>query len=236
MTGNPGRRCGGFLRRTRRPGMGCAAAWLTGAAVVAALWIPAGAVAQVTPDSLAAPVPLAGGLSGFAGGEPAEERPIEGVTPRGALLRSFLVPGWGQAATGSPGRGGFYFLAGSGSAWMLAKTQGQLRFAADVRRTVEAETRARLAGEGVPADSIPILLDDDEAVVSARNLEEARKSQREDWIALGLFVLLLGGVDAFVSAHLQDFPEPLTVEPVPGPGGTRLEIGVSIPLGRSGGG
>lgn len=197
---------------------------------------PGEASGQVTPDSLAAPVPLAGGLAGFAGGEPREERAIDGITPRGALLRSFLIPGWGQAATGSPGRGGFYLLAEAGSMWMLVKTQGHLRFAADVRRAVEQETRARLVARGVPADSIRLRVDADEGVLAARGLEESRKQQREDWVALGLFVLLLGGVDAFVSAHLQDFPEPLTVEPVIGETGTRLEVGVSIPWRGPGGG
>lgn len=197
---------------------------------------PGEAIAQATPDSLAAPVPLAGGLAGFAGGEPAEERAVDGVTPRGALLRSFLIPGWGQAATGSPGRGGFYLLAEAGSMWMLVKTQGHLRFAADVRRAVEHDTRARLVAQGVPADSIRLRLDADEAVLSARGLEESRKQQREDWVALGLFVLLLGGVDAFVSAHLQDFPEPLTVEPVVGDRGARLEVGISLPWRGPGGG
>lgn len=217
--------------------------WLRtgGVASILALALVAGgfpgeASGQVTPDSLAAPVPLAGGLAGFAGGEPPEERAIEGVTPRGALLRSFLIPGWGQAATGSPGRGGFYLLAEAGSMWMLVKTQGHLRFAADVRRAVEQETRARLVAQGVPADSIRLRVDADEGVLAARGLEESRKQQREDWVALGLFVLLLGGVDAFVSAHLQDFPEPLTVEPVIGETGTRLEVGVSIPWRGPGGG
>jgi hypothetical protein len=206
------------------------------ALALAVLGNPPQAGAQVTPDSITAPVPLAGGLAGFAGGEPPADRTIDGVTPRGALLRSFLIPGWGQAATGSPGRGGFFLLAEAGSLWMLAKTQGQLRFAADVRRAVESEATARFLAEGVSADSVPLLLDADEGVEAARGLEGARKRQREDWVALGLFVLLLGGVDAFVSAHLQDFPEPLTVEPVVGDRGTRLEVGVSLPWRGPGGG
>lgn len=205
------------------------------AGVALLLALPHGGQGQVRPDSLAAPVPLAGGLAGFAGGEPAEERPVEGISPRGALLRSFLIPGWGQAATGSPGRGGFYLLAEAGSIWMLTKTAGHLSFATSVRRTVERETEQRLLAAGIRPDSIPLLMDGDEGVVSARSLEESRRQQREDWLALGLFVLLLGGVDAFVSAHLQDFPEPLTVEPVAGETGMRLEVGVSIPWRGPGG-
>ncbi len=70
-------------------------------------------------------------------------------------------------------------------------------------------------------------LDEDAQVVRARGLVTAREGQREDWLAVGLFFLLISGVDAFVSAHLQDFPEPLTIEPSPDVGG--LELTVRIP-------
>jgi len=43
-------------------------------------------------------------------------------SPGGAFLRSVLVPGWGQAASGSYGRAAFYFLAQAGNVWMAYKT------------------------------------------------------------------------------------------------------------------
>ncbi|RMH19573.1 MAG: hypothetical protein D6701_04835, partial [Gemmatimonadetes bacterium] len=46
------------------------------------------------------------------------------VSPGTAFLRSLLVPGWGQASVGSVGRGAFYFVTESASAWMIVKTLG----------------------------------------------------------------------------------------------------------------
>jgi hypothetical protein len=195
--------------------------------LVLLLWILPGPLqGQQPPDSVAAaPLPPAPAVS--AGDSVPVPREI---TPRGALIRSLLVPGWGHAVTGSYTRAGFYLTAQAGNVWMLAKTGGHLSWAGRVERAVEAETEARLAGQGVPRDSIPARVRADPGVIQARNLVEARRSQREDWIALGLFFILIGGVDAFVSAHLQDFPEPLTVEPVGVPGGGfGLEVGVRIP-------
>lgn len=183
------------------------------------------AAAQLPPDSVVmVPLELAGDSS-EAGYDD------DGMTtPRGALIRSLVIPGWGHASTGSYTRAGFYLTAQAGNAWMLSKTAGHLSWANRVLSVVEAETEAAMEDLGVPADSIPIRLEADPSVEQARNLVEARRSQREDWIALTLFFILIGGVDAFVSAHLQDFPEPLTVEPVGTPGGGMgLEVGVRIP-------
>lgn len=189
-----------------------------------ALLVASPASGQDPPDSTVV-VPLAVAGDSVRPGQDGNE-----VSPRGALLRSLAVPGWGHAATGSYTRAGFYLTAQAGNAWMLAKTSSHLSWANRVLTAVEAETEVLLREQGVPADSIPILLEADPAVEQARNLVEARRSQREDWIALTLFFILIGGVDAFVSAHLQDFPEPLTVEPVARPGGEMgLEVGVRIP-------
>jgi hypothetical protein len=188
---------------------------------------------QLPPDSTAVVIPLEVAGDGVDAGP----RQDEVITPRGALIRSLVIPGWGHAATGSYTRAGFYLTAQAGNAWMLAKTSGQLSWANRVLTAREAETRALLLDQGVPADSIPLLLETDPGVEQARNLVEARRSQREDWIALALFFILIGGVDAFVSAHLQDFPEPLTVEPVGSPGGGMgLEVGVRVPWRGPGGG
>ncbi len=39
-----------------------------------------------------------------------------------AFARSMVIPGWGQAVVGSPGRGAFYFTVQSLSVWMILKT------------------------------------------------------------------------------------------------------------------
>jgi hypothetical protein len=48
------------------------------------------------------------------------------VSPLGAFARSFVVPGWGQAAVDKPVRGGVYFLAEAASLFMVFKTQAKL--------------------------------------------------------------------------------------------------------------
>jgi hypothetical protein len=182
-------------------------------------------------DPLPNPIPLAGGLGGFAGGAaPAEETPAEGITPRGALWRSALIPGWGQAVTGAPVRAAFFLTTQAGNAWMLAKTQGQLSWATRVLEGVEQDATLRFLADGAePGPELERRVRTDAAVAEARGLRDARQGQREDWIALTAFFVLMGGIDAFVSGHLQNFPEPLTVDLLPGEGGERLEVGFSIP-------
>jgi hypothetical protein len=46
-------------------------------------------------------------------------------------------------------------------------------------------------------------------------------------MALGIFFLFLGGADAYVSAHLADFPGAVEVNAAPGGG---MEMAVSVPV------
>ena len=146
----------------------------------------------------------------------AEAAPADTVNARrsynagGAFLRSLLVPGWGQAAVGSPNRGGFYFAVEGISAWMILKTsriQGDAERILDLRRA-EAEARIVAEGETDPF-RIERQVEEDEVVEEATELFELRTQQKEDWVAFALFMLFLGGADAFVAAHLADFPEAL---------------------------
>ena len=131
----------------------------------------------------------------------------------GAFLRSVLIPGWGQAAVGSPNRGGFYFAVESMNLWMILKTSKTLRSARNILSLRREQAEARILDEGF-ADNIDIksLVDQDPGVQDAEELVETRSQQKEDWIALGIFFLVLGGADAFVAAHLADFPEPLEIK------------------------
>ena len=150
------------------------------------------------------------------------------ASPAGAFVRSLVVPGWGQVAAGSPERGTFYFTIESLSLWMILKTSKTLESAKDIVALRRLEAEERLMAEGLvdPAD-LPAAIDADPAVSSASNLEQIRGQQREDWIAFGVFFLLLGGADAFVAAHLADFPEPLetAIRPLPDLG---VEIGFRL--------
>jgi len=161
--------------------------------------------------------------------EPSPEKvEPEGISPRGAFIRSSLVPGWGHAEVGALVRGAFYFTIEATTAFMVFKTQTRITRTRNRLEMREAVVTARLEAEGV-TDPLEIegALAQDPEVEDLRALEETRAGQRDDWIALGLFFMLIGGVDAYVSAHLADFPAALVIEPTPAGG---VEIGLSLPV------
>jgi hypothetical protein len=101
---------------------------------------------------------------------------------------------------------------------MILKSNQLLGSASDILDMRRLDASERLMADPMidPID-LPTLLEADLGVVSALQLEEIRRQQREDWIAFALFFLLLGGADAFVATHLADFPEPLetVIRPLP---------------------
>jgi hypothetical protein len=145
-------------------------------------------------------------------------------------LRSMVIPGWGQAVAGAPTRGAFYFTVQSLSVWMILKTSKTVASAGDIHRMRRRDARERLSADPMvdPAD-LPAAIDADPGVVSALELKQIRRQQREDWVTFGVFFLLLGGADAFVAAHLADFPDPLEVgiRPLPDMG---VELAFSVAL------
>ncbi|MCY4572030.1 MAG: hypothetical protein OXF01_04440 [Gemmatimonadetes bacterium] len=195
----------------------------TGASLcAAALWLLAAsagsAQAQVTaadavPDSV-----------------PAADSVPAGLSPPGAFLRGAIIPGWGHVATGSTTRGAFYFGWESLTGWMIYKSHRRLGAARRQVTLWEDRVTARLLREGVEPESVEAQLERHPEIIRYRGLVDARAEQREDWFALGVFILLLSGVDAFVSTHLRDFPEPLTVEGDPVTG--TVEVAFRVPLGR----
>lgn len=166
----------------------------------------------------------------------ADTATTRGVSPGGAFLRSMLIPGWGHAAVGDYVRGGFYFAAEAGTGWMLFKTLSFLDAAREKRDALETDARARLQARGImDPDSVTTLLEENEALQAAESLVRAREAQREDWLALGIFFLLLGGADAFVSSHLAGFPQPVNIDAALAPGADRVELTVSVPWNGPGG-
>lgn len=152
-----------------------------------------------------------------------------GVTPLGAFLRAIAIPGWGHAAVGSHGRGGFYVTTQAVNVFMLIKTRSRLNDARDLRALRERYLRAELASGGVTDETLILAaLEDNDDWAGADRLVGARQQQFEDWLALGIFTVLLSGADALVSAHLQDFPE-VSATPVGDEG--RMEVRVSVPVG-----
>lgn len=163
-------------------------------------------------------------------------------TPAGAMVRSFLVPGWGQASYDAFLRGGVFFAAQTGSWFMLIKTLAKLGEARDVEdRRIDVARDAVLAA--VAADPtlseqfaenpdslarfVQAAVDEDPAVQDIRDLVESREQQREDWIAQVIFWTLASGVDAFVNAHLADFPGQLRATRAPD---GRYSVGLHLPF------
>ena len=155
---------------------------------------------------------------------------VTGIQPSGAFLRGAIVPGWGHAATGAVTRGAFYFSMEALSGWMVYKTHQRLGVARRQASIWEQQVTADLAAQDITdPDQIEAALQQHEHVSFYRGRVNARTEQREDWLAVALFTLLLSGVDAFVSAHLKEFPEPLTIEGDPTSGA--IEFSVKVPLG-----
>lgn len=151
------------------------------------------------------------------------------VTPLGAFLRAIAVPGWGHAAVGAHGRGGFYVATQAVTGYMLVRTRSRLHAAEELRGLREAAIRAELAATGVTDEIlVQAALESDDGWAGADRLAGARQQQFEDWLAVGIFAVLLGGADALVSAHLQNFPD-VSLTPVTDEG--RMEMRVSVPVG-----
>ena len=120
------------------------------------------------------------------------------VRPMGAFVRSFILPGWGQAATGRRVTGSL-FAAWEGVAAMM---------------TLKAQSEYHYIKES-----------------GASNLEAAKRQQVQDWLVLWIFNHFFSGAEAFVSAHLQDFPKDLKIQAVPnGAQGRGVGVGVSLPF------
>jgi hypothetical protein len=205
--------------RARRPSW----SFLVGLMTVTAASVPGSSAWGQVPDTLP---PIAGEESLQ---ETVPEPGPAGVTPRGAFLRSMAVPGWGHAEAGSFVRGGFYFSAQSATVFMLLKTQSRLARARDRLDLMEAVVRRRLEASGVTdPGALEEAVGRDPTVEDLRALETSRAEQRQDWMALGIFLLFLGGADAFVSAHLADFPAAVEIEPTPAGG---LQVGLTVPIG-----
>ena len=158
-----------------------------------------------------------------------DEAPVGRISPRGAFIRSALIPGWGHAKVGAMFGGLSISRAEAASALMIYKTHTRIGRTRRMLSQREAVVTARLeAGGMTDPDEIEAALAEDPEIEDLRSLEETRSGQREDWIALGLFMMLIGGVDGYVSAHLADFPAAVVLEPTPGGG---MEISFSLSVG-----
>ena len=130
-------------------------------------------------------------------------------SPRGALLRSALLPGWGQFYTGKPVKGAFFGAAAAGLlGWTLAEQRDLAQLADELD---ELRTRD-------PASSrIPLLEE-------THQDQAARRNTRILFLALAT---TFAALDAYVDAHLADFAAENTLFLEPRSGGALLYLRVA---------
>jgi hypothetical protein len=107
------------------------------------------------------------------------------ASPMGALWRSLLIPGWGQAKSNRKLTGALFVMWEGVTLGMSIKTSHELSY---LRRTGSASVRSK-------------------------------EKERQDWLVLLAFNHLFSAIEAYVSAHLWDFPEDLEIRATPIPGG-----------------
>ncbi len=206
-----------------RPSTPSAALRLMAGIALGGIWFasqPTSLSAQEGGSALDVPTFPSAGMPFDRLSDPSEEAEGDEITPGGAFLRSLVLPGWGHAVTGSPTRGAFYFTAQAGTAWMLGKSIQRRREARRFREEEARIVRSRHQAAGVSSpDSLNALVRLDQEVGAWDALIDSRSQQVEDWVALGIFLALLGATDAFVAGHLMDRPEPLTFGVAPRPEG-----------------
>ena len=124
---------------------------------------------------------------------PRDTMPV-GVRPMGAFLRSLVLPGWGQAATGRQVTGAAFVVWEGVTAMMTLKAQQEANYFKKIH-----------------ANSL-----------------ELKRQEVQDWMILWIFNHLFAGAEAYVSAHLQDFPPNLRLQAVPN------GVGLTLPMPRLG--
>jgi hypothetical protein len=165
-------------------------------------------------------------------------------SPAGAMVRSMLLPGWGQFYAGAPRRAAVFITLQGASYAMLGKTMYRLGEARDRERTrTTAATEAiweQAAQDTALARRLqeePGFLEEqlgqDPLVADARGLVRARTRHREDWITYTLVTTMASALDAYVAAHLASFPADISTELRPGGG---MSVRFDVPVGGVGGG
>lgn len=138
--------------------------------------------------------PAAGQVAAPAAPVAAPDSVAHRPSPMSYMGRSFLLPGWGQAALDRKLTGALFVGFEGLAIGMALKTGNELRY---LDRT-------------------------DTAAASFRRRE------RQDWIVLIVFNHLFSGLEAYVSAHLIDFPADLHLRALPS-GRTGFGIDVGLP-------
>jgi hypothetical protein len=125
-----------------------------------------------------------------AGPQPRDSAVFRPISPVGALWRSFLLPGWGQARLNRKLTGGIFIAWEGVTLGMTLKTRHELDY---LRRN--GSERA-----------------------------DSKRQEHEDWLVLLAFNHVFAALEAYVGAHLADFPGDLRLRAVPGGVGASLSM------------
>jgi hypothetical protein len=112
------------------------------------------------------------------------------VGPFGAMWRSMLLPGWGQAVSERHVTGAMFVAWEGLTAAMTLKARGEVRYFERIES--------------------PLL--------------ESKRREVQDWLVLWVFNHLFAGAEAFVAAHLRDFPGDLRLRALP------RGVSITLPL------
>jgi hypothetical protein len=170
--------CFSFSRSRTRSRRNSATA--LGAACLALLLAIGGAGFALPPRASAQPV---------LGSRPARADSVHRSKPFYVMLRSAVIPGWGQAYNDKYLKAGIV-LAGEG-ALAFQVLQERKRENQAVDREI-----AILQSGGDPTDP---------AFILAQNDEETHRNKKINWIWWGIAAHLLSMMDAYVDAHLATF-------------------------------
>jgi hypothetical protein len=119
---------------------------------------------------------------------------VRSPRPFGALWRSLLVPGWGQAKLDRKLTGGLFVAWEGVTLGMTLKASQELGYL----RSVNSGRAA------------------------------VKKKELQDWLVLLVFNHVFSGLEAFISAHLYDFPEDLRLQVVPTPAGVGGRVAIPV--------
>jgi hypothetical protein len=169
----------------------------------------------------------------------ADTIPREAASPRAAFIRALVLPELGHFPIGEYRRGAVFFTLQTASWAMLVKTIMGLGDARDADRALTQIARDSL--ELVLAEDTALanrLRDDPIAYEQAlltypdlaltRALVTSRERHRQDWIVYTVVTTFAAAIDAYVAAHLRDFPAEVTT------GRSRdgaTTVGLRVPVG-----
>jgi hypothetical protein len=137
------------------------------------------------------------------------------ISPRRAFLRSLLIPGYGQIALDRSVAAGIFAFVEVSALGMARRSALNLREAKRAPRDsiVDRYEIDPLTGAPVvdpeTGQPRPVAF----RTVGLRDRIKARRTHYEDWIAVLIFNHFFAAADAYVAAHLWDFPARVSFDP-----------------------